>query len=121
MTCTFVVPSGRVETFAYPKNLSALLILVHLQPFPLFNEAEFPDLHLIEIIPSRPIAPRGPLGHVSGLIDLSPRRVEALFELGRNDAREQLERVWRRERIARIAYFGNEFRREAARELDDPL
>jgi NTE family protein len=96
------------------------VVVVHLRPYPLLNHDEFPDLDLIEIMPSRPLDPQGQLGIVSGLIDLSPDKVTALFELGYADARDQLGRVWEHEGIVKIADFTQAFRRDAVGELNEP-
>lgn len=96
------------------------VVVVHLKAYPLFNPDEFPGLGLIEIMPSRPLDPAGPLSWGSGLLDFSPDRVHALYELGYADAREQLGRVWRHEAVELVAGFTSEFRRDAVAELDEP-
>ncbi|WP_239334605.1 patatin-like phospholipase family protein [Frankia sp. CiP3] len=96
------------------------VVVVHLKPYPLFNPDEFPGLDLIEIMPSRPLDPGGPLSWGSGLLDFSSDRVHALYELGYADAREQLGRVWWHEAVELLAAFTEEFRRDAVAELDEP-
>ncbi|ONI81549.1 hypothetical protein ALI144C_19745 [Actinosynnema sp. ALI-1.44] len=95
------------------------VVVVHLKPYPLFNPAD-PDFNLIEIMPSRPLNPGGPIGGLTGLVDLSPDRVAALCEAGYEDARDQLGRVWQHEGIARIAEFTADFRTGAIDELGEP-
>ncbi|QXJ21947.1 patatin-like phospholipase family protein [Actinomadura graeca] len=97
------------------------VVVAHLNPRPLFEPSRFPELRIIEVMPSRPIAPHGPTGPLTGMIDLSPRRVEGLYELGYEDAKEQLGRYWRMEAVDRVADFLGAFRSAAVAELDDPL
>ncbi|WP_067453510.1 patatin-like phospholipase family protein [Actinomadura macra] len=97
------------------------VVVAHLNARPLFEPARFPELQIIEVMPSRSISPHGPAGPLTGMIDLSPKRVESLYELGYEDAKGQLGRFWRMEATDRVADFMNTFRSAAVAELDDPL
>ena len=96
------------------------LIAVHLEPLPLFHAGKFAETDVIEVIPSGPLAAAGPLGAVSASLDLSPRRVAALFADGYADTKRMLEAAWQQDAAQQIAAFLGNRRRDAVRELDEP-
>ncbi|MCT9114060.1 patatin-like phospholipase family protein [Streptomyces mirabilis] len=97
------------------------MIAVHLKALPLFHPGEYAEHEVIEIRPSRPLEPKGPVGALSAVLDLSPARVDALYETGYDDAREQLSRAWAEDAVGQVATFMNEHRRSAVAELGVPL
>lgn len=97
------------------------VIAIHLQPLPLFNPGEFPDLEVIEVCPGRALKPGGPVSKLGEVLDLSPRRVDALYQLGYDDARDRLGRVWFQDAAERVASFLDDSRRDAVAELGEPL
>jgi NTE family protein len=97
------------------------MIAVHLKALPLFHPGEYADHEVIEIRPSRPLEPKEPVGALSAVLDLSPARVDALYETGYDDAREQLSRAWAEDAVGQVATFMNEHRRSAVAELGEPL
>jgi NTE family protein len=115
-----VLGGGNVPVGALDGRMSRV-IAVHLDALPLFHAGRFSDMDVIEIIPGRPLAPDGLLGAASGSLDLSPARVEALFELGYADARRTLEAAWTQDAAQQIAAFLDARRSGAVRELDEPL
>ncbi|MFD0636074.1 patatin-like phospholipase family protein [Catenulispora yoronensis] len=97
------------------------VVAVHLQDQPLFHGGAFPGSDVVQIHPSRSLRPSGPLGTASGSLDLSPARVEALYELGYDDAKDQLGRVWTEDAARQLAEAVAGFRHDAVAELDEPL
>ncbi|WP_344088381.1 patatin-like phospholipase family protein [Luedemannella helvata] len=63
-----------------------LIIVVHLSSGNRFRDTKRPELVRIDIEPSEPINPPGPIGWLSGLLDISPKRVARLRQLGYRDA-----------------------------------
>lgn len=96
------------------------VIAIHLEALPLFHAGKFAEMDVIEVIPSRPLAPGGPLGAASASLDLSPARVEALFELGYADAGQKLAAAWAQDAAQQLGTFLDDRRGQAVRELDDP-
>lgn len=97
------------------------VVIVHLEPLPLVNPNEYPDLDIIEVMPSRSLGTPGPLGWLTSLLDLSPTRVAELDELGYADAQRLLGRRWEREAAGHVFRFMEEFRQDAVAELDEPV
>lgn len=98
-----------------------IVVVVHLDQGAALRVDEHPDLVLLEVRPSRPLTPGGPLGATSGLLDFSPGRFAALRAQGYADAAAVLGRL--HDTLAEVA-----LRRAAQAEmcdavdrLDDPL
>jgi NTE family protein len=73
------------------EDLCDVLVIVHVHPRTVVH-AELPNrAPCIDIWPSVPLAPAGPLGRLSGLLSFSPERVRTLRALGYGDARLRLE------------------------------
>ncbi|MFD5130967.1 patatin-like phospholipase family protein [Streptomyces olindensis] len=68
-----------------------MAIVVHLSRGALWDAHHFPGLGMLEVRPSRALAPTGPVGGLTGLVDFSPSRVRALRAQGRADAERTLE------------------------------
>jgi len=115
-----VLGGGNVPVGALEGRVSRV-IAVHLDALPLFHAGRFSGMDVIEIIPGSPLAPRGLLGAASASLDLSPARVEALYELGYADARRILEAAWTQDAASQAASFLDDRRADAVRELDEPL
>ncbi|HEY1967616.1 MAG TPA: patatin-like phospholipase family protein [Pseudonocardia sp.] len=96
------------------------VVVVHLESLPLLNPNHYPELDIVEVIPSKPVSPDVPLGWLASLLDMSPRRIAELAELGYADARQQLGDHWRREAAAQVCTFLDGFRHDAVAELDEP-
>jgi NTE family protein len=97
------------------------VIAIHLEATPLFHAGRFGELEVIEVIPSKPLAPPGLLGPASAAVDLSPARVEALLDLGYADARRALGAARTQHVAEQVSQFLDGRRAEAVRELDEPL
>jgi NTE family protein len=98
------------------------LIVIHLDTTPLFAAARYRAADVIEVIPSRQIAPRGPLGTmVSAPLDLAPAQVRSLAELGYEDTRNALEAARGQHLADQLGGFLSDRRADAVRELDEPL
>jgi NTE family protein len=67
-----------------------IVIVVHLGQREKIDAREFRDLVLLEVRPSTPLVPRGPLGGLSGPLDFSPERFDLLRQRGYADTREIL-------------------------------
>jgi NTE family protein len=63
-----------------------IVVVVHLDQAATLRVEEHPELVLLEIRPSVPLTPSGPLGSTSGLLDFSPARFAVLRALGHADA-----------------------------------
>jgi NTE family protein len=96
------------------------VIAIHLDALPLFHAGKFAEMDVIEVIPSSRLAPEGWLGAPSASLDLSPTRVEALFELGYADARQKLDAAWIQDAAQQLSAFLGNRRGDAVRELDEP-
>ncbi|MFD3379057.1 MULTISPECIES: patatin-like phospholipase family protein [unclassified Streptomyces] len=70
-----------------------IVIVVHLSPGETLRRGDHEGLTLLQIRPDRPLVPAGPLGGVSGPLDFSPSRFQALYEQGYRDADAQMSRV----------------------------
>jgi NTE family protein len=115
-----VLGGGNVPVAALEGRISRV-IAVHLDATPLFHAGRFSGMDVIEVIPGSPLAPGGLLGAASASLDLSPARVEALFDLGYADARRTLEAAWAQDAAQQAAAFLDARRGDAVRELDEPL
>jgi NTE family protein len=115
-----VLGGGNVPVGALEGRISRV-IAIHLEALPLFHAGRFSEMDVIEIIPSTPLAPAGLLGAASASLDLSPARVDALFELGYADARQTLEAAWAQDAAQQAAAFLDARRADAVRELEEPL
>jgi NTE family protein len=115
-----VLGRGNVPVGALAGQLDRVIV-IHLEPLPLFHAGQFAGLDVIEIIPSTRLAADGLLGPVSAGLDLSPARVEALLELGYADAKRKLEAVWVQDAAQQVAAFLDDRRGDAVRQLDEPL
>ena len=62
------------------------VIVVHLDRVVSQRWDKFPTLRRVDIVPSEPLSPPGPLGMVTGLFDFSPKRSAHLRDLGHRDA-----------------------------------
>jgi len=75
-------PAGALAAYADCDHV----IVVHLQQGLLWDTERHPELSVIEIRPTQPLASRGMLGHMIGLLDFSPDRLAALKQQGLEDA-----------------------------------
>ncbi|MGW3283134.1 patatin-like phospholipase family protein [Streptomyces sp. NPDC001002] len=62
-----------------------IVIVVHLLPGEPIKRVEHPDLTLLQIRPSRPLTPSGPLGTANGWLDFSPAAFQRLRAQGYED------------------------------------
>jgi NTE family protein len=114
-----VLGGGNVPVGSLEGRISRV-IAVHLDALPLFHAGRFSEMDVIEVIPGGPLAPDGLLGAASASLDLSPARVEALFDLGYADAQRTLEAAWAQDAAQQLAAFLGARRADAVRELDEP-
>jgi NTE family protein len=70
-----------------------IVIVIHLSPGELVKPVEHPGLTLLQVRPSRPLTPPGPLGTASGLLDFSPTTFQRLREQGFADAERMLDDI----------------------------
>ncbi|MFW6693194.1 patatin-like phospholipase family protein [Streptomyces sp. MAR4 CNX-425] len=101
-----------VRAFAEQEHCD-VLIVVHLHPDAVINPGSTARFLRIDIRPSVPIVPPGPLGPLSGMLAFSPERVQALRNLGYQDARARFAEV-RRLLTARSGLTAAEARMTAA-------
>ncbi|MFC1437329.1 patatin-like phospholipase family protein [Streptacidiphilus sp. N1-10] len=62
-----------------------IVIVVHLSRGSTWDAHDFPGTSMIEIRPRRPLAPAGPGGDMTGMLDFSPHRLRRLRAQGRAD------------------------------------
>jgi NTE family protein len=115
-----VLGSGNLPLGALQGRIGRV-IAIHLEATPLFSAGQFGEMDVIEVIPSEPTAPAGPLGQASASLDLSPDRVEALFDLGYRDASRALSAARTQHIAGQVSQFLDRRRAVAVRELDEPL
>jgi NTE family protein len=79
-----------VRAFADQEHCD-LIVVVHLHPEAIVTSPTTNHLTRVDIRPSVPINPPGPLGWLTSMLAFSPDRVQALRSLGYNDARRQFD------------------------------
>jgi NTE family protein len=81
-----------VRAFAEQEHCD-LIVVVHLHPEAVVPSPTTSHLTRIDIRPSVPITPPGPLGWLTAMLAFSPDRVQAMRSLGYNDARRRFEEL----------------------------